>query len=100
MPCAKCNISVRRLQINVIQSFLNRSSDCPPESMNTRNCSLYGWEADAQCVFSGVNITNITLSSTASLDYDIDGSKINITLAYVHYGHYVYQIGWFAGLEK
>lgn len=84
---------------NLTSLKVNRSSDCPPESIYIRNCSLYGWEVDAEFVFSGVNLTKITLSSTASLDYGIDGSKINVTLAYVQLWIYLY-LNWFTGLVK
>ncbi|XP_061187996.1 uncharacterized protein LOC133196065 [Saccostrea echinata] len=57
---------------------INKSSDCPLASLNTANCSLYLWKAEALLEFSDVNVTNITLSSAAVLSYVINGSTIEV----------------------
>ncbi|XP_062589581.1 uncharacterized protein LOC134251210 [Saccostrea cucullata] len=55
---------------------INKSSDCPLSALNTGNCSLYLWKTESILRLSGVNVTNITLSSAASLSYVSNDSTI------------------------
>ncbi|XP_061186883.1 uncharacterized protein LOC133195011 [Saccostrea echinata] len=55
--------SVSDIRRPICTSLGSNSPFCPPEAMNTVNCSLYGWNVTSSLDFSGVKLSVIEVSN-------------------------------------